>query len=300
MATVKNLDLALLIPALEKYEEDRIKYEEAIKRGENVEPPTPINQMDYVTVTVVIDQVGKGAPLAERPDPMGIPIFVENDKLMDEFAAAASVYQRLHDKVLKGLYLASQDDARPKVIDRPKDMNNALAWIMGRDGVNKAGEKVLTFTHACGVTFRTTLPELQKLTLEKGSSALAIVQMAGDHFEKINAPAKAYAEINKAQKRYLKSRLITEHGEEIADHLFRIPRADNARAAALVDKDQKAKLAELEKAEQLKRDMAALAAIAAEDDGAVIDAEAAPAVEPAPVVEPTPAPAPAPRKGKGK
>lgn len=297
MATVKNLDLALLIPALEKYEEDRIKYEEAIKRGENVEPPTPINQLDYVTITVVIDQIGKGAPLAERPDPMGIPIFVENDKLMDEFAAAASAYQRLHDKVLKGLYLASQDDSRPKTIDKPKDMNNALAWIMGRDGVNKAGEKVLTFTHACGVTFRTTLPELQKLTLEKGSSALAIVQMAGDHFEKINAPAKAYDEINRAQKRYLKSRLITEHGEEIAAHIFRIPRADNARAAALVDKDQKAKLAELEKAEQLKRDMAALAALAAEPDP-VIDAEAAPTVEPTPpTVEATP---PTPRKGKGK
>lgn len=270
----KSLDLAKLLDANEAYDEAFAAYEAALERGEAVEPPAQPNPADFVTITNVIAQTGKGAPLMDRPDDMGLPIFVQTFKVMDEFCAIAGQYARLHDEMLKAFYTASLEDNRPKRIAQPPNFHDFLSWVPRRVGKTPEGVMILSWTHSSGIFFEVDYDQLKALMVQKGSDDLAVIELGKQALNQLNEPARRYAEINRDMKRYLQSRLTTAHGEEMAKRLFTAPRADNARAKALVDKDQNKAAAELEKAQRLAASLAALDAMANDDAPAeVIDAE---------------------------
>lgn len=275
--TQKTIDMPALLAALDAYEDACAAYEAALERGEKVEPPTPVDHTAYITITTTVAQTGKGAPLPDRPDPMGVAIFEDNMRIMDEFCAAADTFARLSDKMLKGFYIASLPENRPAKVAQPANFHDFVAWVPRRNGVDAEGAKVLRYTHESGIAFDVTVPDLLEKTKIHGSADLAIIQLAKDELNRLNEPARRYNEVNRDIKRYLTARLVTAHGEEMAKKLFTVPRADNARAAALVDKDQAAKLREAEKAAKLAADLKAIQALAGDDvddDVPVIDAEA--------------------------
>lgn len=296
MANTVTLDVVAFFGALEQYEADYSAYTAALERGEDVQPPTPINQRDFETVTVTVNQIGKGCPIPEKPDTMGIEALALIEQLMDEAAAAASRWQRLKDSLTLAMWVAGSDESRPKTIAKPANFHDVAAWVPRRHKFDN-GDLGIAYTHSCGLSFEVSATALKAMIVEKGDSRKALLTFADREFQKLNEPARRYDKIRKDQAKHFRARLVCEHGEEEADKLFRAPRADNSRAQALANKA----ISELDKQAKIEAECAAIDALLAgeEEPDPVIDAEPTPpAVEPAPVVEPTPAPAP--RKGKGK
>lgn len=290
MANSVTLDIVGLMGALDQYEADYSAYVAALERGEDVQPPAFVNQKDFETVTLTVNQVGKGCPIPDRPDTMGIDILEQIAQSMDQAAAAASAWQRAKDNLTLLMWLAGSDAGRPKPVVKPANFHDVAAWVPRRHKFDN-GEMGIAYTHSCGLSFEVSATDLKAMIVEKGDSRKALLTFADREFQKLNEPARRYDKIRKDQAKHFRARLVCEHGEEEADKLFRAPRADNSRAQALANKA----ISELDKQAKIEAECAAIDALIAGDaePDPVIDAEAAPTVEATP-------PTPAPRKGKGK
>lgn len=296
MANSVTLDIVGLMGALEKYEEDYSAYQAALDRGEDVQPPAPVNQKDFEKVQLVVSQVGKGCPIPERPDTMGIDALGAVAELMDQAAAAASQWMRIKDALTLAMWLAGSDASRPKMITKPDNFHDVAAWIPRRV-VLPDGAMALGYRHACGIDFVVPVVELKAMIVEKGDSRKALLTFADREVQRLNEPARRYDRIRKDQAKHFRARLVCEHGEDEADKLFRAPRADNSRAQALAGRA----LSELEKQARIDAECAAIDALIAgePEPEQVIDAEPTPpAVEVAPPAPPAPVTPPAPRKRK--
>lgn len=291
MATTYDMDHEKFDAALEQYLKDQDLYLEALASDnppDNLKPPIPPNPKDFMIAVASINEAGKGMEIPDRPDVLGIKALETLQKANDELAKFMEGFIRVRNNALKAAWEAAQDDARPKAIERPDDFHDVTAWKPALTGgiCEVTGEKIIRWEHhSAPISFTTTKSRYAAMIVERGCAKKALIQMASDALKAMNEPQRRYDALRKAENAHLRARLVSSHGEEQVNRLYRVPRADNEQARALSERAQKSALAQAEKD---KANADALAALDALPDP----------TPPAPPVEPTTPPATAPSKGK--